>query len=282
MKLEDVILEPDTRGNQPAANSVPVGTLYCVSDESDIVERSDGASWVAYSPTGGGSGTVTNTGTLTNNTLLKGNGGVDVSSVTTGTGILTALGVNVGSAGAPALVNGALGTPSSGVATNLTGLPTVTGLTGKRVVQQVNTTTGTQSSGTTVVPIDNTKPQNTEGDEYITLAITPTSATHKLKIEVVVFGSFSVSAWVIAALFQDTTADALAAGWNYQQTGTAACNVTFTYYMTSGTTSATTFKVRVGGHTAGTYTFNGASGGTTLSLGGVLASSITITEYAPS
>ena len=38
------------------------------------------------------------------------------------TGIATALGVNTGSAGAPVLFNSALGTPSSGVGTNLTAL----------------------------------------------------------------------------------------------------------------------------------------------------------------
>jgi hypothetical protein len=37
-----------------------------------------------------------------------------------GTGVLTALGVNVGSAGAPVLFNGALGTPTSGTLTNCT------------------------------------------------------------------------------------------------------------------------------------------------------------------
>jgi hypothetical protein len=45
----------------------------------------------------------------------------------TGTGVITALGVNVGSAGAFVTNGGALGTPSSGVATNLTG--TAAGLT---------------------------------------------------------------------------------------------------------------------------------------------------------
>lgn len=44
-----------------------------------------------------------------------------------GAGIATALGVNVGTAGAPVVNGGGLGTPSSGVATNLTG--TATGLT---------------------------------------------------------------------------------------------------------------------------------------------------------
>lgn len=47
-----------------------------------------------------------------------------------GTGVLTALGVNVGSAGAPVINGGALGTPSSGTLTSATGLPISTGLTG--------------------------------------------------------------------------------------------------------------------------------------------------------
>lgn len=41
-----------------------------------------------------------------------------------GTGVATALAVNVGSAGAPVVLNGALGTPASGTLTNCTGLPT--------------------------------------------------------------------------------------------------------------------------------------------------------------
>jgi hypothetical protein len=44
------------------------------------------------------------------------------ATITFGTGVQTALGVNVGSAGAPILFNGAGGTPSSMVGTNITGL----------------------------------------------------------------------------------------------------------------------------------------------------------------
>lgn len=47
-----------------------------------------------------------------------------------GTGVATALAVNVGSAGAPVVNGGVLGTPSSGTATNITGLPLTTGVTG--------------------------------------------------------------------------------------------------------------------------------------------------------
>lgn len=65
-------------------------------------------------------------GTLTNATGLPIATGVSGL----GTGVATALAVNVGSAGAPVVNGGALGTPSSGTATNVTGLPISTGVSG--------------------------------------------------------------------------------------------------------------------------------------------------------
>jgi len=56
--------------------------------------------------------------------LVQGGGaGVAPSTITTGTGVVTALGVNTGTAGAFVVNGGALGTPSSGTLTNCTGLP---------------------------------------------------------------------------------------------------------------------------------------------------------------
>jgi len=80
------------------------------------------------------------------------------------------------------------------------------------------------------------------------------------------------------ALFQDSTANALAAmvlKSGDTQTGFGP-NV-FTHYMTAGTVSETTFKIRAGVNASGgTFTFNGNSGSRL--MGGVMASSITITE----
>ena len=82
--------------------------------------------------TSGGILAYTATGTLASSTLLAANAlmvgggaGVAPSTVTTGTGVVTALGVNTGSAGAFVVNGGALGTPSSGTVTNLTGTASI-------------------------------------------------------------------------------------------------------------------------------------------------------------
>lgn len=146
------------------------------------------------------------------------------------------------------------------------------------VVQTVNTQDGEFSSGTTVMPLDDTIPQSTEGVEFLTASITPTGVANKLRIDVILHLSHSTtSSYMLGALFQDSTASALAAAHS-GSAGSAGGRtaVTFTHWMDAGTLSSTTFKVRAGNANAGTTRLNG---GTTRSLGGVLASSMTITEY---
>lgn len=150
---------------------------------------------------------------------------------------------------------------------------------GQQVVQVVNVTDGAVATGATLIPYDDTIPQNTEGDEYMTLAITPTNASNILVIDVVVqIGIGSAEKRALAALFQDSTAGALAAGIGSKDgTTDEPLHISFKHYMVAGTTSSTTFKIRAGTDAAGTNTFNGA--GSARRYGGVLSSSITITEH---
>lgn len=146
-----------------------------------------------------------------------------------------------------------------------------------KIVQVVNTTTTSLATISTVMPDDDSIPQNTEGGEVMTLAITPTSTSSKLKIDVTVMAAPAAGDDWSVALFQDSTAGALAAirGGNL----TSGNTVTFTHYMTAGTASETTFKVRIGRDGSGNIYFNGDSGGTR-QYGGVASSSITISEIA--
>ena len=149
---------------------------------------------------------------------------------------------------------------------------------GSRIVQVVKYQTGAVATGTTMIPYDDTIPQNTEGNQYMTCTITPTNASNILRIDVIAYLVHSVSGLEIAALFQDNIASALAVGTTTNYFTDIPTPVKFTHFMTAGGTSATTFKVRGGTSLAGTTTFNGANG--SRKFGGALASSITITEIA--
>jgi len=172
--------------------------------------------------------------------------------------------------------------PTAAVGTNTTQIATtafVLANRGKAVAQVVTSASGAVATGTTVLPVDDTIPQITEGDQYLSLAITPQSATSLLEIDVECHLSSSIVTNICAALFQDATANALSATYHYEAAAGGIFPLVIKYIMTSGTTSATTFRVRGGGGGAGTTTFNGSGGGRL--FGGVLASRITIKEYLP-
>jgi len=147
------------------------------------------------------------------------------------------------------------------------------------VLQVVNVQTGAVATGTTTIAFDDTIPQSSEGTEFITLAITPTSSTSKLRIDFSVVLNHTVGTAILnACLFQDAIVNALAAASSQNVNSGGPMIVAGSYYMTAGTTSSTTFKIRCGSPTAGTVTLNGVNG--VRFYAGVSNSFITITEVA--
>jgi hypothetical protein len=147
-----------------------------------------------------------------------------------------------------------------------------------RFGQLVRFQTGAVASGSTVIPWDDTIPQNTEGNEFMTLPIIPLSSKSKLNIEVQATLSTEIAGGTIVfgALFQDSIANAISATWSHVSSGPIANPLRIKHLMQSGTTSSTTFKFRAGPESSTLTTLNGRSGARR--LGGVANSYIEITE----
>ena len=134
-------------------------------------------------------------------------------------------------------------------------------LPGARLQQRRNATGAVSASGTTVIPRDDTIPQNTEGNELLTQAITCRATMNLVRVSAILHLSLANGgAYVTAALFKDATASAVAA---IADNGAAAepFIMTLNHVERAATVSAATFKVRAGKDA-------GAAGTTTLTLNG--------------
>ena len=144
-------------------------------------------------------------------------------------------------------------------------------------LQVVNYQTGAFATGTTIIPNDDTIPQNTEGTEFMSLAFTPVSASSNLLIQASATLSHGIADHMFVALFVDSTANALAANFATLATGNLAVILTLNHYVASASTAARTYKIRAGSGSAGTTAFNGMA---SRKMGGVQSSFIRITEIA--
>ena len=179
-----------------------------------------------------------------NSLVIGGGAGVAPATTTTGTGVLTALGTNVGSAGAFVTFNGALGTPSSGTVTNLTGTASIningtvgatTATTGKFTTLEY---TSTLTGGTGVVAIGTNQIYKAASGN---VGIGTSSPVTKLDV----YGAQVLNRGVIQAL--DSTA---------QAAGTGAGLVLGGFYTSTQTTSGVQIKASKTNGTSGDYGFD--------------------------
>lgn len=148
------------------------------------------------------------------------------------------------------------------------------------MIQATYTSSSTVITCNTAIPCDDTAPQSTEGNEVMTLAITPTSATNYLRIQGVVYGYEGAGQTVCCALFKDSDSSAFWASAGMGSGAGTGCPQVIDAYVVAGGTSEITIKLRVGVNNGGNpFYFNGTWGGTTSRYyGGALKSTLTITE----
>lgn len=194
-----------------------------------------------------------------------------------------------------------------------TGAIGATGPAGGKIAQVAIFETGALATGSGLFTVSNAVPVNTDGNQFMAVTMTPTNPASTLMIDV--FANVSSSGGGnAAALFQDGIPGALAAQFVSMGAGAMGC-LAFRHKMIAGGVSVagfkarplmpliaragmarsfgvghrfkvaggsggpTTFKVRCGGTAAGTTTFNGIAGSRV--FGGVMPSSITVTEIVP-
>jgi hypothetical protein len=134
----------------------------------------------------------------------------------------------------------------------------------------------TNANLTTVIPADDTIPQVGEGTQVLSVSLTPSTATNKVRVRVQITGAVdTASTHLAAALFVNGAADAVAADMIIVPGVNFAAKVAFEFEHTPGSTSAQTYTVRVG-PSGGTARLNGVA--TARRLGGTMRSSIVVEE----
>jgi hypothetical protein len=115
------------------------------------------------------------------------------------------------------------------------------------VIKRTIATTATFASGTTTLPADDTIPQSTEGDEYLTIAVTPVLSTSAIRLTVNGYCSGDPNIILSAALFQDTTAGAFfATSIGNGNNSSRYAGFSFTTEVAAASTTARTYKLRMG------------------------------------
>lgn len=284
--------------------------LVCTPTANRVITFQDGNGTVAFTSdipslpltvSNGGTGTTTATGS--GSVVLSSSPNVTNPTITNGN--LT----NVSVANA-AFTNSILGTPASGNLTNCNG--NATGLTAGKVgslnlssgetnvtgilnttlggtnanvtglvlsLQTVRNITDAYSSGTEVIPNDNTIPQITEGKLFLTQTITPKTVNSTLIIEVLSQISCNLGGTLIVtgAVFSNVTgSNAISSAQMTIPSANASAQMVIRDIFTPNTTNPINITFRMGQASGYRVSQNGYAGGGL--MGGSKKSSLIITE----
>jgi len=153
----------------------------------------------------------------------------------------------------------------------------------RRLVQRIDVVDTSPTSLTTLLPVDDTIPQITEGDEIFSQSVTPDKTGNIIEI------TFDIQVANISASFNGILAFALFDGstnairaWTLNIDILKIALVTLTHRYVTTSTAAKTFSLRGGPQALSTATYKTNSNGLGNGLfGGVEACSMIIKEFTP-
>lgn len=154
-----------------------------------------------------------------------------------------------------------VGTNTSGVTQtagdNSTKLATTSFVFAAQAVRQhivTRTTTGTSTSSY-IYPADGSKPQYSEGYNFLSQAFTPVSGSSMIHVRVTAYLGAS-DGYPTMGLFRDTAADAVSVGMGAATSADSPVPVTAEYYDASMSGSARTYSAHVAGRSVGAISVN--------------------------
>lgn len=133
----------------------------------------------------------------------------------------------------------------------------------------------TNADLTPAIPGDDTIPQNSEGTQIASVSITPKSTTNRIRLRATIQFSQSSTQLALAALFENSVANALSATVSNGVSAANAMTMSLEYEKVPGSTSTQTYNLRIG-PTSGTMRANGLTSGRL--LGGACRATLIVEE----
>jgi hypothetical protein len=143
-----------------------------------------------------------------------------------------------------------------------------------RVVNSTYTTCGTD------LPVDDSIPAITEGNEVMSLTVTPTNAASLLRIRANLAVGVSTTGNAGAGLWVDATSAALIAEGQRVEGSTDVRRFVIDHFVSASNTTQRVYHVRIGPDTGVTNAFLNGSGGGRY-FGGVMSSTLSVEEILP-
>ncbi|MCJ2098931.1 hypothetical protein [Methylobacterium sp. E-046] len=149
------------------------------------------------------------------------------------------------------------------------------------VVNSVRAQSSAVATTSVQTPLSDVAPttSNTVLISGLSVTITPKATGNKLRVRAVLQGSLNVLGSIVGAVFQGAGTNAVAANLVTAGGNGYSAEVVVTYEVAAPSTAAVTFAVGAGSTGSGTLTVNGVGG--SRYFGGVMFSSIEVTETLP-